>query len=351
MSNDSLLLIFSLINMKICLVTADGTSGGIEKHILDLLEYLQIDHELTLIAPKSLTEKVGANIKSIPLDWNRSRRNPFLLVNLYKILNANKFDIVHSHGGKATFVLGLLKYLISFKLISTLHNNTKTKAKSYNNSDHVIGVSRNVFAESGFKGNSTSVIYNGIEAPEKHFSIRDEINKFFSAPKLPLFISVGRLVHAKGFDILIDSMQDINANLYIVGDGPLMQSLSQRIETNRLQGRVVLSGHKNNINQILQSSDACIITSRNEGFSYVALEALLNKTLIASTNVACAEFLPSHVILSNSPKEIAQRLNILLNNKAKWHEELEPFFLLAQTDLTLEAMAKKTVLEYKRLLN
>ena len=337
--------------MKICLVTADGTSGGIEKHILDLLEYLQIDHELTLIAPRSLTKKVGADMRSIPLDWNRSRRNPFLLVDLYKVLNANNFDIVHSHGGKATFVLGLIKYLISFKLISTLHNNTKTKAKSYKKSDHVIGVSRNVFTESGFNGNSISVIYNGIEQPEKHLSIRNEINTFFSDPKLPLFISIGRLVQAKGFDILIDSMTDISANLYVVGDGPLMPSLSQRIVANQLKGRVVLSGHKNNINQIIQSSDACIITSRNEGFSYVALEALLNKSLIASTNVACAEFLPDHVILPNSPKEIAQRLNILLNNKTKWQEELEPFFLFAQSELTIEAMVKKTVAEYKRLLD
>jgi len=350
MSNDSLLLIFSSINMKICLVTADGTSGGIEKHILDLLEYLQIDHELTLIAPKSLTEKVGENIKSIPLDWNRSRRNPFLLFDLYKVLNTNNFDVVHSHGGKATFVLGLIKYLIAFKLISTLHNNTKTKAKSYTNSDHVIGVSRNVFAESGFNGNSTSVIYNGIEQPEKYFSIRDEINKLFSDPELPLFISIGRLVQAKGFDILIDCMTDISANLYIVGDGPLMQSLSQRIVANQLQGRVVLSGHKNNINQLLQSSDACIITSRNEGFSYVALEALLNKTLVASTNVACSEFLPEHVILSYQPKEIADKLNMLLVNKEKWRKELEPFFLFAQSELTIEAMVKKTVAEYKRLI-
>jgi rhamnosyl/mannosyltransferase len=57
-----------------------------------------------------------------------------------------------------------------------------------------------------------------------------------------LIVSTGRLVSYKGFSVLIRALQDLDAVLVIIGEGPLRSALRQQAEDMRLTHRILLKG-------------------------------------------------------------------------------------------------------------
>ena len=92
-----------------------------------------------------------------------------------------------------------------------------------------------------------------------------------------LFVSVGRLIPRKRYDLLLEAWRSIPAaHLAIIGDGPLKEQLQKTITEYSLQGRVHLLGfvseeHKRNV---LQAANAYVSATEHEGFGIVYLEAM-----------------------------------------------------------------------------
>lgn len=112
-------------------------------------------------------------------------------------------------------------------------------------------------------------IYNGIDLD---FSVKEE-NRF----NKKTIISAGRLVPWKGFDLLIDSMQDLpDWNLIIAGDGPDKSRLTDLIKKNRLEDRVILLGNIPRLELLKKISGSHIfaLLSTFESFSFQIVEAM-----------------------------------------------------------------------------
>lgn len=96
------------------------------------------------------------------------------------------------------------------------------------------------------------------------------------------FVSTGRLVYGKGFDLLIQAFDKIRHQLppkwkvIIIGGGEEKTALQQQINNLTLQENIQLIGQKNKteIVQLLQQSDIFVFPSRGENFSVSVLEAL-----------------------------------------------------------------------------
>jgi glycosyltransferase involved in cell wall biosynthesis len=58
-----------------------------------------------------------------------------------------------------------------------------------------------------------------------------------------LIVASGRLVSYKGFDVLIDAMTRIDAQVVIIGDGPLGNALRETARRRGVDDRLVLTGH------------------------------------------------------------------------------------------------------------
>jgi glycosyltransferase, group 1 family len=91
-------------------------------------------------------------------------------------------------------------------------------------------------------------------------------------------IAVGRLSFEKGFDYLIDVWKIINQRfpdwiLDMYGHGELKTELQNRIDTSGLSAVIKLKGVTNDIVTEYQSHSIYIMTSRNEGFPLVLIEA------------------------------------------------------------------------------
>lgn len=90
--------------------------------------------------------------------------------------------------------------------------------------------------------------------------------------------AVGRLVRAKGFDVLVDALSVAHLGrhweLLIIGEGPMRASLEHRIGARGLGDHVRLLGSLDNPYPVLASADIALSASRWEGFGVVVLEAL-----------------------------------------------------------------------------
>lgn len=90
--------------------------------------------------------------------------------------------------------------------------------------------------------------------------------------------SMGRLCHQKGFDILLNCMEEIrrrrpDIDLYIIGDGPERKAIEEQIERLNLGSCVTLLGSKKNPFPYLKQMDGFVLTSRYEGQGIVLWEA------------------------------------------------------------------------------
>jgi len=113
------------------------------------------------------------------------------------------------------------------------------------------------------------------------------------------FLSTGRLVPFKGFDILIDACaqlqnRGLNFECEIIGDGPLRVDLEARVVRHNLQERIHFAGEQsqNYVLRALRNSDIFVLASApdergaSDIFPTVIAEAMASETPVVSTTVA-----------------------------------------------------------------
>lgn len=101
------------------------------------------------------------------------------------------------------------------------------------------------------------------------------------------FLFVGRLTHYKGVPDLLTALQGVDADLTIVGRGPLEQSLRAQVAALGLEDRVTFIGRASHEDLICHyhAADAFVLpsVSRGEAFGIVQAEAMLcGKPVICS---------------------------------------------------------------------
>jgi len=96
----------------------------------------------------------------------------------------------------------------------------------------------------------------------------------------PVVIAAGRIAPVKRYDVLIDIWEQVHKKnsalkLYIYGEGDTkyVAELQKQIENKKLTASVILKGATNNIQNKMLSSSLFVMTSDNECFPLVLLEA------------------------------------------------------------------------------
>jgi glycosyltransferase involved in cell wall biosynthesis len=178
------------------------------------------------------------------------------------------------------------------------------------------------------------------------------LHQQFQLPEhTPVICAVGRLVLAKGFDILLEAIDGLDISLIMMGEGPEREALEQRIARLDKKTVVRLIGYHDNPSMIMQAADGLVIPSRREGFSYVLNEALMCGVNVLATDVPVAnEVLPEPLIVPVEDAIILRnRLQTLLHTPSYWAELMQHAQHLAKKEMTIEQMTKKTVNLYQRL--
>ena len=105
----------------------------------------------------------------------------------------------------------------------------------------------------------------------------------------PYIVSAGRLIHEKGFDILIKAfnlIKDKSFNLIILGEGNEREHLNDIINTLNLHDTVHLPGFTKNVYPLFKNAELCVVSSRIEGFPNVLLQMMSQNTKVVSTKCA-----------------------------------------------------------------
>jgi len=132
----------------------------------------------------------------------------------------------------------------------------------------------------GVSKKKVHTIYNGVNL---------DIDLVSQKKPSPLtMVTAGRLVSWKGIDVLIDAMQELSVwHLVILGDGPEMDNLKEKVATMSLGSRVHFLGRVSREDCFgwCTAADAFVLNTHFESFSYQIVEAMYSGTPVITTNV------------------------------------------------------------------
>lgn len=108
-----------------------------------------------------------------------------------------------------------------------------------------------------------------------------------------ILVSVGRLVPWKGFLALVECMkyvaeQHTDAKLFIIGDGPELESIKIKIREDGLSDRVMLLGNlsRQKVGEYIRAADLFLLNSGYEGLSHQIIEAMAIGTPVLVSDIA-----------------------------------------------------------------
>lgn len=343
--------------MRIVQVLASsGGVGGLEQHTFNLANQLSLTEDVHVIAHPCYAVHFNAQVHFHAVDFSRSRWNIKLLWQLKSLINEIDADIVHAQAGKAAQLMARIKaFLNPIHTVTTIHG-TKKQKSAYLIADAVIAVSQALTA--GIPEDQVHVVYNGVypqitlSAQEKQKlkqSIFDQDNKIDQSKKIVM--CVGRLEPVKNIALLIEAMQGIDAQLWIVGDGSLRATLQTQVQQLNLNKQVFFLGYRADARDLIQLADLVVLSSKREGFPLVMVEALQANKVMVSTKVnGVVEWLPKNY-LADIGDANGLRCAIQFGLDMQAYVEFNALFERAKQKLTVEAMAEQTLVIYHQLLD
>ncbi|MCH7225751.1 glycosyltransferase [Haloferula sp. A504] len=338
---------------RVCHVLASvGEKGGLEKNVIELANrQASLGHEVSAVADETMRPHFSKDVRFIPHPMRAGRLNPLNRAALRKRILSTRAQIVHAHANKAgALVRSIRKGLGRMKRVATVQNIKRSPAP-FRDYDAVITASAQVRDSLG--GIPATVIWNSIEPPPS--GTREAAlatDPPFVGGDEPVFCTVGRLVPAKGMDLLLEATARVPGfKLWIVGDGNQRKQLEQIIAKQELSDRVWMAGHRDDAVGLMGCADLFIVASRNEGGPYTLAEALHMQVPCISTKVGFApEFLPEEALMdTHSVDELERGLRLALEKPDALKAKLEPSYKLVAREVTLDAMTRKVLALYERI--
>ncbi|MDO9543392.1 MAG: glycosyltransferase family 4 protein [Kiritimatiellia bacterium] len=244
------------------------------------------------------------------------------LRSISNLLKKERFDLVHTHTSKAGTLGRLAARRCGIPVVHTPHGHifygyfgpvltafyVSVERRMARLTTRIISLTDNETRES---------LERGIGWPEQYVSIPTGVPLSFFRdipesmgehfrktldipPEVFVFLSVGRLVHIKGFDILIKAFaradfsatggsasggKEKNVFLIIVGDGEKRLSIESLVVKLGVAPKVRFAGELRDIRVALSAADAFVLASRNEGMGSVYIEAMASGLPVIGTAV------------------------------------------------------------------
>lgn len=356
-------------------VNGGGDLGGGKSHLVTLLPGLRklgCDAELLVFADGVLAkecEEAGVPVHRLCMDKLVS---PGLLIALRDFLRRHRPDIIHTHGGRASFY-GRLAALLSGHscVVTTVHSHARIdheerwKVAVFSVADALtrratrrfIAVSSPIAEElrqRGVPSGLITVIHNGIGECSTPLSTRRP-----AEPAGAVICSIGRFTHIKGFDILLRSAAVLNGRgltfrLMLIGDGPDMSSLRRMTDQLGIAEFVDFMGYVHNACGMLAAADLLVLSSRSEGQPIVLLEAMAARVPVVSTAVGGVPEIITHgvnglLVPSEDVTALAEAIQRVLEDRTLAGQLRESGREWYEKHGTAERMVRETLRCYEEI--
>ncbi|MGL5098588.1 MAG: glycosyltransferase [Fusobacteriaceae bacterium] len=295
-------------NKEIVFCTDSLDMGGIEKALINLTKYLIEDKKYDIkICIKDYEKNFLEKDISKGIEYKymtRPKKNQYffrILEKMHEFKNFKEFIkdsdvIIDYYDGNFNKWFSKIKNKERIIFIHTLlekthifdrNNITQILKNSYDKYVVLSDAAKQELINYGIAEEKIFKIYNIIDfeylkkmsVDRKELSQEDE-----ELIKKPYYVMVGRVVNnSKDYDTVIEAFKNLDEKLYIIGSGPYLEELTEKVKKNGMEDRVILLGLKKNPYIWIKNSKALIMSSKYEGLPTVILEALtLNKSVIAS---------------------------------------------------------------------
>ncbi|MDD6071559.1 MAG: glycosyltransferase family 4 protein [Clostridiales bacterium] len=279
-----------------------------------------------------------------------------------KELTKEPYDVILAVSGGNTLQLGLIADKLSCKTIGWEHNAFEAYFKipgmyfyhqdqlfqrALKNLDSCVVLNEHISKQyqEAF-GKTCEVIYNP----------RSFVSEEKSSLSKKTFVSCGRMIKQKGYDLLIDAFYDFSKenqewNLVIVGDGEDRGMVEEKIAEYGLTDRVTITGYTGDVKKYLLNASAYVMSSRWEGFPMVLTEAFEMGLPTVAFDISAVEPLLTEgkqgfLAKSYDTKDFAKQMLRMADATQEMRREMAKNAILKARSLSVENIIK----EWKQLL-
>jgi glycosyltransferase involved in cell wall biosynthesis len=139
------------------------------------------------------------------------------------------------------------------------------------------------------------VVYNPVVTPEIPSLAAAASPHAWLAEQVPVVLGVGRLVRAKGFDLLLDAFADLQrpARLILLGEGPLRGVLGRQARDLGVEDRVWFAPYDPNPFRYMARCTVFALSSRHEGLPGALIQAMACGAAVVASDCAAG---PSEIV-------------------------------------------------------
>ncbi|MBI5676087.1 MAG: glycosyltransferase [Nitrospirae bacterium] len=354
--------------------------GGAEKQVVTLLKYLDKKKYRVILccfhADGPLQKEIENEAVEIIILRMRLRYIFFALYKLIRLMKKEKIQIVHTHlyfdhlwGRIAARIAGVPV------IMTTEHGRGMWKKRRHLFFEHIanrftdmrIAVSEDIRQIRIQRELSTPeqviTIPNAINEDDFIVSdyVRSDKRKELGINRDDLVIgTVARFDPDKALDKLLEAAALVvksieNVKIILVGNGPLRNNLEDHAARLRIADKVVFTGARTDIAELLSIMDVFVISSIREGIPVSLLEAMAAERAVVATNVGGnAEVINDEscglIVEPNDTAALARGIISLLNDKALRERVGLKARLRIKEHFSVKSQVRKIESLYERIL-
>jgi glycosyltransferase involved in cell wall biosynthesis len=360
--------------MNILMATDTLRSGGKERRMIELLKGLKKSGaQCRVIILSDLIQYPEIYEVGYPIDTIKrtSKRDFSVFGKIFKIVREFKPDIVHSWESMTSiYMLPIVKLLrIAFvnAMVSdapiglTMSDAKWRRAKlTFPFSDAIIANSKAGLQAYGItkKGHC---FYNGFDFNRiKQLADKQGIREALGIANERVVGMVGTFSNKKDYKTFIQAgnrllRQYQDVVFMAIGHGPDMEKTRSLVDE-EIQHRFIFTGHRTDVEDIVNIFDIGVLSSPSEGISNSIMEYMaLSKPVVASATGGTVELvqddLSGFLVQKNSPEEMIDRIEYLLCHPKEADRMGAKGRSIIEEKFNLESMTKDYLLLYKTLIN
>jgi glycosyltransferase involved in cell wall biosynthesis len=353
---------------------SEGWGGQEMRILLEMTQHARQGNRLLLLSPPGSplsTAVAGEGIEVIPYKI----RHSFDLAALWlikKILREKQIEVLHTHSSVDSWVASLAgKWAGVPVLVRTRHISVPARSHRFNRVYHfpdaVITtgehIRRNLIEGYGLPEDRVISIPTGVD-PSRFFPRHPDLSlkRFLGLPQeSPVITLVAVLRTQKRHELIMAAAPKIieqfpKTRFLFVGDGPGRNRITQALKQQNLESYFLMTGHRQDIPEILSFTDIAVIPSLAEGIPQFLLQAMaMAKPVVATQVGGIPEIIQQGIngllIPSEDPQALAGAVCYLLKNTNKSNELGIKAKALVEEKFTLPMMAEKVYQVYLSVYN
>lgn len=290
---------------KVLFILTKSENGGAQKWVKEQIEILKDDFEVYIVTDEEGWLIKNTTTKAFLTDMNiRKKFSLSFLLKFSKFVKDNDIDLIIASSANAGIYSRLSKLFYKTKVIyvghgwSSIYNGGKLKWLYTSIEKFLSYFTESILcvSESDYKRAKNEI---GIDE-KKLKLIKNKIipmkRKDDQSQNNPVkILSVARFRYPKRNDLLIKAMQYIDAELFLVGDGPLRKEY-EKVKSNKIH----FLGEIDGFNEFYKY-DIFVLISDSEGLPLSAIEAMSAGLPLVLSNVGgCPELIDGNGILVNN---------------------------------------------------